>query len=208
MGAKVLIIAAAASFTCCAVILVVLNAVPDIPDLLFYTGIGIVVLLCVLVLRELYACTAKARRNSEKMGLTCIVLVPLKFRWAKVLVMLSAGKICGGFRRAYEIHINPKAVDGIGKKELLKRLTRDLKKAEKDLPGSLFIWESHIRPPKRFRQLIKELAPRGKAYFHKAKGPFTALYILQPNLRKNRDRVWSGAVLLDDNEWAKGGMSN
>jgi hypothetical protein len=110
-----------------------------------------------------------SRKKSRKNGLYHVVLLRLWPWWAKFLIQMSGGRIEARIIKAYEVHvITPK---GIGLGDFLKALDRDLKLAEREYPGTLFMWETTAPLPSHIRTLIRTKTEKGQAFWKKGEWP-------------------------------------
>lgn len=135
-----------------------------------------------------------ARKFSRRLGLKCVVLLPLNCGWARLLLFAAGKKIRSRIRRAFEIHIE--ALPGLTLGEFLKMLDADLNLAKNKLPGSLFIWETSAPVPASIRNLIKEKSREGNAFWEKGGWPFPRFPFTGRNLKKSRLR--RGAILVEE----------
>ncbi|MBO8128247.1 MAG: hypothetical protein H0Z39_03485 [Peptococcaceae bacterium] len=139
----------------------------------------------------------KAHRDSRKQGFGTVVLLPVNRWWALLLIYLSGERICGTPRRAYEIHILfSKELSKLSIWEFLKRLEDDLILAKDSLPGCLFLWETPAPVPSTIRQLIRDLAVQGNAFWQTGRWPIPELPFLPSLLKKKKRHVHRGALLL------------
>jgi hypothetical protein len=111
-----------------------------------------------------------ARRASRRLGLARVVLLPVPPWWAKALLRLSGRRIdLSGVRRAFEVHVDGSRAAGVA--EFCRVLERDLDLAARAFPGELFVWETAVPLPARFRALVREEARRGRAVWEKGCWP-------------------------------------
>lgn len=113
----------------------------------------------------------KAKKKSRKMGLKVVCLVPINKHLARWLIV-SKGRIKNTEKGAFEIHLNPKIKEGTTSiHQLLADIDHDLLIIKKKYPGFLFIWETFLPPPSKYRRYIKQLENRGCAIFQKGRWP-------------------------------------
>ncbi|AEG14443.1 hypothetical protein Desku_0843 [Desulfofundulus kuznetsovii DSM 6115] len=134
----------------------------------------------------------KARRMSREVGLDCVVLLPLYYSWAELLIRSAGKKISGRGRRAFEVHVE--VPGNLTLNEFLKKLDRDLNLARSKLPGSLFIWETSAPLPASIRKLIRTAEEQGSAFWEKGGWPLPRFPFTGRNIKKNRLR--RGAILI------------
>lgn len=134
--------------------------------------LGLSVMLFFLVtsiafLAILYSCytTVIARKESKKLGLKHVVLLPVAYWWAMWIIKISGGQIKDRGRRAFEVHIEKSAPDSLSR--FLKDLDHDLSLAKNKLPGTLFFWETPVPVPASIRQLIREKQKEGNALWER-----------------------------------------
>ncbi|MGB9886819.1 MAG: hypothetical protein ACPLRW_07475 [Moorellales bacterium] len=112
----------------------------------------------------------RARRAGRRLGLSRTVLLPVPLWWAKALLRLSGQRIdLSGVRRAFEVHVDGGRAAGIG--EFCRELERDLDLAARAFPGQLFIWETAVPLPARFRTLVREEVRRRRAVWERGGWP-------------------------------------
>lgn len=125
------------------------------------------------------------KRWSRRLGLKCVVLLPVPLWQAKVLIFMAGEKLKGRAKRAFEIHIKS---PNLGLSGFLKVLEGDLMTLKEKLPNSLFMWETTAPVPASIRSLIKEKHRKGEAFWKEGRWavphfPFTAR-----DMRKGRVR--------------------
>ena len=141
----------------------------------------------------------RARRASRRLGLARVVLLPVPPWWAKALLRLSGRRIdLSGVRRAFEVHVDGSRAAGVA--EFCRVLERDLDLAARAFPGELFVWETAVPLPARFRALVREEARRGRAVWEKGRWPVPVF----PPRRRAKGTVRRGAVVasrgIDQND--------
>lgn len=109
------------------------------------TGLGVL---------SYYPYAFKARRDSRKLGLKWVVLLPLFPFWAMLLLFFAGRKVTGAWKRAFEVHV--RVPPGMFHQEFTKQLGFELELVAKNFPGYLFLWESHVPIPSLVRRLIRE----------------------------------------------------
>ena len=137
---------------------------------------------------------AEARKFSRRLGLKCVVLLPLNCGWARLLLFAAGKKIRGRIRRAFEIHVE--APPGSTLSEFLKTLDADLNLAKDELPGALFMWETSAPVPASIRSLIREKSREGNAFWEKGGWPVPRFPLTGRDLEKSRVR--RGAILVEE----------
>ena len=106
----------------------------------------------------------RARKNSIKLGLEVIDLLPVNVMWAK---LLTGKKIAVQATRAYEIHLR---LQTVAPRQLIEGMEKDLAFIEKNMQG-LFLWETKVAVPRRIRKIIKNYEERGEAFWERGSWP-------------------------------------
>lgn len=134
--------------------------------------------------------TRQAKKQSRKMGLGVVVLLPLYYPWAKLLIRLAGAdiKVIKSVK-CYEVHIvdAPKDV-----KRFLALLNKDLELMKRTLDG-LFLWETPAPVPSNFRKMIKEHQKLGLAFWRIGRWPIPKLPFGNRELNRGVPRI--GALI-------------
>lgn len=133
-----------------------------------------------------YVYIFRARKQSRKMGLKCVVLLPLSYGLVQLLLHITDRKIRGGYRHAFEIHIE--APTGLTLGDFLKMLESDLNLMKVKMAGSLFAWETSAPVPASMRRLIKQKTKEGKAFWEKGGWPIPSFPFTGRNIKKDKLR--------------------
>lgn len=134
----------------------------------------------------------RAIKESEQKGLKVLVLLPLSRWWANCLIRLSGHKLKQRGLKAFEIHLLPE----IPKKDLLpflKDLAEDLELLQKEMAGCLFLWETSIPVPFKFRKLLRTSSKKGMAFWEKGRWPIPAVPGTCKGIKK--DKAHYGAII-------------
>lgn len=151
--------------------------------------------------------TTKQIQQASRDNRVC-VYPPLYRWWGEVLLFLFFGTAnlklppC----RVHEIHLNLKTVEGLSVRELACALEADLNTQKSDCPG-IYIWESHIKPPRKYRKVMREMSRSHTAYLvnrcdRKSVGSIRCfilklLSVFQPEIRKFQKcrPIWAGVFI-------------
>lgn len=153
-----------------------------------------IVLVTVIMSLYYYVYLFRARKQSRKMGLKCVVLLPLNSGLVKLLLRIIGRKIRGRYRRAFEIHIEVST--GLTLGEFLKMLDGDLNLMKFEMSGSLFTWETSAPVPASMRSFIRKKAKEGKAIWEKGGWPIPRFPFTGRNIKK--DKLRRGILIYDE----------
>lgn len=155
--------------------------------------IFISVLSTLLIMWHLSKGMLRAEKNSARMGLNIVMLMPV-YKWLALGFVM--GKIKGNIKKAYEIHFRTDVVKN-SLNEYLQVLDRDLVMLSEStsMLGALVMWESHIPVPSRFRRLIRTKEAEKEAFYVKGGWGIPYPPFVNPMLKKNKSRVYHGAFL-------------
>lgn len=128
----------------------------------------------------------QARKQSVAMGLEVVILLPLNYYWARLLVSRLKPKKMP----AYEIHIQnaPNTLY-----DFTNVLDNELALVKSKLSG-LFLWETTAPVPSSFRQLIRGHAQAGRAFWEKGGWPIPRMPFVGRELKKGQVR--KGAIIF------------
>lgn len=162
-----------------------------------FLNLPVVLFLCInlvsgIMVLYYYIYAWNARRKSRRMGLEHVVLLPLNYRWAEILIRMAGKKLKSKGRRAFEVHV--RVPRNLTITEFAKIMDRELNLAKHLFPETLFIWETPVFIPASIRRFIREEEKKGNAFWEKGGWPIPRPPFVQPGLKKGTVR--RGAILV------------
>ncbi len=125
--------------------------------------------------------------KSRRGNLEIVVLLPIWWPFTLLYGSFVRGYINGKWRQTYEIHITCKDPRG-----LVSKLEEDLLFMKDNMTG-LFLWETSVPVPARFKRLIKEYSKNKKAFWIRGSWPIPKMPLSGMQIVKKHVR--HGAVL-------------
>ena len=156
---------------------------------LFFMSVSVILYLIAVIEK------VKVHRH-QKTADTVFIFLPLYLPFAKLLLWFYRLSVEEKITEAYEIHINSSFLKKVTDKRLLRKaMEEELDAKRLSAPeGALFLWESAIKPPGKYRKLLNS-----SCMTYCRSGFVKFLSLLQPDLRFKK-RVFVGAFYISSKE--------
>ncbi|RJX22194.1 MAG: hypothetical protein C4575_01970 [Desulforudis sp.] len=143
----------------------------------------VLVLLALLLFKGWIFNLPRAKKKSKEMGLQTVVLIPISYHWASLLLWISGKDIGTHPTRAYEVHIA--RTKGLSREDLWYQVSQDLLTIKEHIPG-LFLWETSAPIPCPIRLELRKAKKNGIGFWDKGGYPIPRFPGTEMELRRKR----------------------
>lgn len=131
----------------------------------------------------------QAQKRARGLGLKAIVLLPLPVWWAR---LIARYRVKGEIRGAFEIHLSLKGLMPVTDIQKAINCDLDILAGLDSLTDCLFIWETHIPLPAKYRRLIRQLRETGAAVLEPGRWPIPSPPTMGVYLKRHKAHVKKG----------------